>query len=254
MGLSTVRRTDGHFPGFTTSTSAVPRIVADEREHEPYIALLRPLFGTGFLIDDFLAERGFFGADTVVLSSASSKTAYATAFCLSERRGTPGAPKIVGLTSPANVAFTRGLGCYDEVLTYDAIATLPRSPTVYVDLCGSAKIRRDVHTHFGDQLTHSAAVGGTHWQERGSPEVLPGPLVTLFFAPAQMKQRAADWGALGLADRVAATWTAFLKPVTNPASPWLEIVRGRGVGAALGTYVALLDGRVPPEEGHVISL
>jgi len=45
-------------------------------EHEAQIALLRPLFVTSFLIDDFLADNRFFGASQVVLSSASSKTAY----------------------------------------------------------------------------------------------------------------------------------------------------------------------------------
>ena len=75
------------------STTAYVRCSADpayiaEREAEQ--ALLRPLFTTSFLIDsDFLADNGFFGARTVVLSSASSKTAYGTAFCLALRHGTP---------------------------------------------------------------------------------------------------------------------------------------------------------------------
>ena len=49
-------------------------------------ALLRPLFITSWLIDDFLADNDFFGADTLLLSSASSKTAYGTAFQLSSGR------------------------------------------------------------------------------------------------------------------------------------------------------------------------
>ena len=96
--------------------SADPAYVA-EREAEQ--ALLRPLFGTSFLIDDFLADNRFFGARIVILSSASSKTAYGTAFCLALRRGATDAVKVIGLTSPGNVAFTRSLGCYDEVLCYD---------------------------------------------------------------------------------------------------------------------------------------
>src|SRR5882757_10431081 len=40
-----------------------------------YQALLRPLFMLSFLVDDFLAENEFFGAKSVMLSSASSKTA-----------------------------------------------------------------------------------------------------------------------------------------------------------------------------------
>ena len=82
-------------------------------EHEALIALLRPLFITSFLIDDFLADNAFFGASTVLVSSASSKTAYGLGFCLALRRGSAGAPTSVGLTSPSNLAFTEALGCYD---------------------------------------------------------------------------------------------------------------------------------------------
>lgn len=49
-------------------------------ENEDVQALLRPLFITSWLIDDFLADQQFFGAKRMLLSSASSKTAYGTAF------------------------------------------------------------------------------------------------------------------------------------------------------------------------------
>ena len=41
---------------------------------EPQQMILRPLFMTSFLIEDFLAENGNFNAERVILSSASSKT------------------------------------------------------------------------------------------------------------------------------------------------------------------------------------
>ena len=44
-----------------------------------YQALLRPLFMLSFLVDDFLAENVFYGARSVLLSSASSKTAFGLA-------------------------------------------------------------------------------------------------------------------------------------------------------------------------------
>lgn len=223
--------------------------------HEAEIALLRPLFATSFLIDDFLADNGFFGARQVLLSSASSKTAYGTAFCLSQRRGSPQAVKVTGLTSPGNLAFTRGLGCYDAVLGYDDIATLPPEvPTVYVDMSGSAPVRAAVHGHFGDTLAYSCSVGGTHWNELGGGKGLPGPRPTLFFAPAQIKKRSADWGPAGLGQRIADAWTAFMKPVTDPRSPWLTVVRGRGPQAVEQVYRELIDGRSDPQQGHLLSL
>src|SRR5207237_5494480 len=51
-----------------------------------YQALLRPLFMLSFLVDDFLAENEFFGAKGVMLSSASSKTAFGLAHLLHTQR------------------------------------------------------------------------------------------------------------------------------------------------------------------------
>jgi hypothetical protein len=222
---------------------------------EAEIALLRPLFITSFLIDDFLADNAFFGAGTVILSSASSKTAYGTAFCLAQRRGQPGAPRIVGLTSAGNVAFTRGLGCYDEVIDYNAVTTLPATASaVYVDMSGSAPLRLAVHTHFGDRLAYSCSVGGTHWEELGGGKGLPGPRPVLFFAPAQIKKRHADWGAAGLSQRTEAAWGAFLARATDAAAPWITVVRGQGPQALEAVYRDLLDGRSRPQQGHVLSL
>ena len=71
----------------TTSTCAASADPFYTRDSESAQALLRPLFITSWLIDDFLADNNFFGADTMLLSSASSKTAYGTAFQLRQRAG-----------------------------------------------------------------------------------------------------------------------------------------------------------------------
>ena len=222
-------------------------------DREPEQALLQPLFTTAFLIDDFLADNGFFGAAQVVLSSASSKTAYGTAFCLAQRPGLA----VVGLTSEGNKAFTASLGCYTRVVGYGEVTTAldAGTPTVYVDMSGSTEVRRAVHGHFGEQLVYSCAVGGTHWDDlsAGGGERLPGAKPTLFFAPAQIKKRHADWGAAGLAQRIAAAWNAFLARVGDPASPWLRVVEGRGRDAVAATYATLVDGRIDPRDGHMLS-
>ena len=218
-------------------------------------ALLRPLFMTSFLIDDMLADNHFFGARTVVLSSASSKTAYGTAFCLAQRRGGDAAIKVIGLTSPGNLAFTQSLGCYDEVLSYDAVNTLPTdTPAVFVDFSGNAALRMSVHARLADRLMYSCSVGGTHWEALGSGKGLPGPRPILFFAPAQVKKRTGDWGAAGLQERIASAWSAFMARVTDAQHPWLQVVRGHGPAAVEATYAALLAGTMPPSEGHFIAI
>ena len=67
-----------------------------------------------WLIASQLAAEAWHGAGVVVLTSASSRTAYATAAAIREHDDPP---KVVGLTSSANMAFTTRLGLYDTVLT-----------------------------------------------------------------------------------------------------------------------------------------
>jgi hypothetical protein len=236
--------------------AADPGYVAAQEAQQ---ALLRPLFVTSFLIDDFLDEAGFFGATQLLLSSASSKTAYGTAFCLALRRGQPGTPRIVGLTSDANLDFCRSLGCYDAVLSYAQLGSMPPgTPSVYVDFAGNAALRRSVHEHFGDALRYSCAVGGTHWHELGGGNQLPGPRPTLFFAPAQSAKRSAapprGWGAAELQRRIGVAWSAFMQPVNHPVSPWLRVRTAHGTEAVQQACLALLDGRVDARDGLMLSL
>jgi hypothetical protein len=238
-----------------TRCNADPAWRADQ---EAQIALLRPLFSTAYLIDDFLDEADGFGADTVLMSSASSKTAWATAFCIAAGRRAAGAPRLVGLTSPGNRAYTEQLGLYDQVLSYDELPTLaPAGRVVYVDFSGSAPLRQQVHVHLGDRLAYSCAVGGTHWEALGADAAgrqLPGPRPTLFFAPARMKQRVADWGAAGLSGRLAERWLDFMQTVNDPARAWLRVQRGTGADAVRQAYLAQLDGQVPADVGWFLSV
>ena len=126
--------------------------------------LLRPLFYTSFLIDDQLDDEGLTSRGPVVISSASSKTAIAAAFLLARRDGV----ELVALTSPRSAEFVEGLGIYGRTVTYDAIDSLERGPATYVDVSGDGEVRRAVHSHYGDALAYSMAVGVTHWEDLGA--------------------------------------------------------------------------------------
>jgi hypothetical protein len=222
-------------------------------------AVLRPLFTTSFLIDDFLVDNQAFGAAQVVLSSASSKTAYGTAFCLRQRRATANGLPVIGLTSPRNLAFTESLDLYDRVLAYDQLESQdPQTPTLYIDMAGDAPLRRRIHAHWADRLVHSCSVGGTHWQELGSAAGLAGPRPVLFFAPAQVKRRSAPppdgWGQEGLQLRIAQAWSAFVKRATQGEPPPLRLVPAHGPEALTQAYLRLLRGEADPREGCVMSL
>ena len=243
----------GLSPLYNTYARAAARDGEEARAREVREAdemLLRPLFTTAFLIDDFLADAGWFGAQRVVVSSASSKTAYATAFLLSRRGGV----EVVGLTSPSNLGFVAGLGCYARVLPYDGLAALERVPTVYLDLSGDAPLRAAVHAHLGDALRHDCAVGAAHWDRVGAPQApLPGPRPQVFFAPGRWKQRAADWGEGECLRRLGEARDAFAARL-RAGAPWMTVVEGRGADAVARVWHDLLDGRSRPDAGHVLSL
>lgn len=213
-------------------------------------ALLRPLFVTSFLIDDFLADNDFFGANVMLLSSASSKTAYGTAFQLAQRPGI----EVVGLTSPANVAFCESLGCYSRVLTYDQLDQISADAAcIYVDFAGNAGLRHKIHTRFAN-LKYSCSIGGTHVAELGNARDLPGPRATLFFAPAQIKKRSVDWGVEGLGQRLVQAWQAFTLRATQADSPWLRTQHHQGTEAVAAAYQQVLAGKGDPRTGHILRL
>ncbi len=217
------------------------------RETEALQVLFRPLFTTSFLIDDFLADAGYFGAKQVIFSSASAKTSYAAAQLLKAR----GDVKVVGLTSPSNVAFTKALGFYDEVRSYDEIAAMDGAvPTAFVDIAGNAAVRAGVHAKFADNLTCSCAVGATHWDAPRQDQALAGPAPKMFFAPDVVKKRIADWGPAGFSQKVGAAWAAFLPTAARTT----RVVEGRGLEAAARVFSDLASGKGDPQDGHVIRL
>lgn len=222
---------------------------------EDVLALLRPLFMTSWLIADFLEDNRFFGATaagtgTMLLSSASSKTAYGTAHALAGSNGI----EVVGLTSAANVGFCESLGCYHRVLAYEQLDRVAADAVcVYVDFAGNAALRQAIHQRFGG-LRYSCAIGGTHVTQLGGGKDLPGPKPTLFFAPSQVKKRHGEWGAQLFGQRLVEAWKGFVPRVTDPAAPWLVVHRHRGADAVSSVYRQVLAGAGDPRIGHILSL
>jgi Protein of unknown function (DUF2855) len=220
---------------------------ASDSEHEAHRMLLWPLFFTSFLLDSYLEDAGFWGAGTIVLSSASSKTAVGTSFLLADRDDI----EVVGLTSSGNADFVESLGTYDRVATYDAVGSLPSRKAVYVDLAGNSEVRGAVHHHYGDDLAFSVQVGGTHWdQTRGGAGDLPGPAPSFFFAPDQIRKRARQHGQEDLDAELGAAWTRFV----DWTDDWFTVIRGNGPAAVEHVYREQLDGRTDASTGHALSM
>jgi hypothetical protein len=218
------------------ATSGDPAYHPDQ---EDLLILLRPLFFTSFMLADQMIDRRFHDARTVVFSSASSKTAYAAAM---ELRGR--GPRLVGLTSEPNVAFTRSLDCYDDVIAYGEIGALEVEPTVYLDLSGRPSIRAAVRSRLGEALLRDIAVGLTDQ----APNIDAAD--EFFFAPVQMRKRRQDWGRDELDRRFAEAWQRFAAELNDR----LEVQVTVGPEALREAWGDVLAGRVPPRIGRVVSL
>ena len=229
--------------------AADPMYRADREAHQ---MVLWPLFMTSFMIDDYLGDKvlGDSTVTTVVLSSASSKTAIGAAFLLSRRPDL----RVVGLTSPANEQFVQSLGCYHETLLYDDVengsAVWPAGRAAYVDIAGNSSVTAGVHRIYEDDLVESTIVGGTHWDAPRASESLPGPQPSFFFAPTQIAMRTKEWGREGLDQRVGEAWDAF----ATWAGSWLEFRTTEGAESVEELYHEMLAGRVDPRLGHVCRM
>jgi hypothetical protein len=234
-----------HAPVYTEFES-VDEDPGFREDHVDEYLLLRGMFMTSFLVDDYLEDNGY-GASQTLVTSASSKTSIALAHCLAARDQAG-----VGITSARNLAFVEGLGLYDSVVTYDDIETLDATtPSVVVDMAGAADVTGRIHRHFGAALGYSCQVGATHWEEVGGPASdLPGPTPEFFFAPGQMQKRNQDWEPGELAARIAEAFGAFL----DEAPRWLSVQRSAGPDAVASIYLETLEGNASADTGHILSL
>jgi hypothetical protein len=215
--------------------------------------LLRPLFTTSFLLDDFFLDNDFFGADQLILTSASSKTALGMAFLLADNRAARDHQyQIIGLTSPGNHAFVESLGCYDKVVTYEALDDIGAGvSSAIVDFAGNGRLLGELHQQLGTQLRYSCLVGLSHWDQRdGLPKELAGPRPIMFFAPGRAEKRIADWGGARLQNEVARVWEAFLAFAQHK----VNIQYREGPEAVDEIYQLLLSGDFDPQAGYILRM
>ena len=224
--------------------------LSGDPEHDPAREdarmLFGPLFKTGFLIEAMMRRENWFGADSVVLTSASSKTALALAHCTKES-----SPRIrrIGLTSAGNIAFVQSTGLYHEVISYETCRQLRQLPAVVVDFAGNATVLRTVHETLGDALKYSCLVGATHVDERGgSGGPLPGPAPVLFFAPDHASATIKELGPKGFSEAVGRCWAGFVAATDS----FVTVDHRDGVEAAADAYRTTLAGQADPAIGIVV--
>ena len=185
-------------------------------------ALLFPLHITAFCLCDALEEQAYEGASQVIIISASSKTGIGLAQGLADNADSP---KIVGLTSRNNTNFLEGLGCYDEVISYDQLEKINNQDlSVMVDMSGNQEILSSIQDSLGNNMVKCLTVGMTHWNKGGTVEdaLAEAELqdrTEFFFAPSHIQKRNSDWGVEGYNKRTS----IFMSKRAEQSREWMQI-------------------------------
>lgn len=210
----------------------------EEREH--FQQALQPLFLTSWLIDLHLRDTGFSGASQVSLTSASSKTALALAWCIAHDR--PEGVTVEAITSARSRPFVEKTGFYDAITLYDALSELaPHPKRIVVDFAGDASVNAAIHGALGDDLAANIRVGAAHWEQSAPPKDLPGPKPAFFFAPDHAVKRLKEWGNAEFLRRYTTAWSGF----SDAAHDLFDTVEMKGGHGALEAYRKLVTNTAP---------
>ena len=242
-------------PGFYNVYHFIENDGAYDAAFEDAQMLVRPLYATGWLIDDCLMEREA-PPSHVIVSSASAKTALAYASAAKKRVGLT----LTGLTSAGNKAFTEATGLYDHTVTYDDMsACLDKGPAVHVDIRGNPAMRGPLAEALGGKLTTHLQVGATDWDAprgadlptQSSPQVANSGSIAneVFFAPGHAEVCATRLGPKQMATALNTDMRAFYPIMTDLLS--IQHIDARG--GLVSAWQDTLAGRISPDHGLIVK-
>ena len=256
---------------------------------EDLTMLYRPLFWTSFWCEDWIHSSNYrAGASHILISSASSKTAFCLAYLIRKRihRGEINKDtKIIGLTSKRNIDFTKRLELYHEVLEYDLFTSAHSfqggqdSRWLYVDVAGNKNLNKRIHAHFASpytgKLAANIALGLTNLQPSSSTvntrsEKLGTnhfnisedtfnanastsafwPLEEFFFMPEWLNIRRHQIPTSEIFRRRDQAWKELMEDCTG----WVELKRVYGAAAVEEAYRKLSREGLGPEKGLIWCL
>ncbi|NQY64207.1 MAG: DUF2855 family protein [Alteromonadaceae bacterium] len=216
-------------------------------DNEDFEILVRGLFMTSWLVDDFMFDNRYFDAKQYLITSASSKTSIALAFSIKERGELP----CIGITSAANKKFVESLGCYQRVISYDEVANLDASiSSLVVDMAGSQTVLAAIHRHFDKNICYSCRIGVTHHDDIVTDEVLPGAKPIFFFATTQLKKRTADWGSRETMKKLSGSLLRYIEFCRSI----ITIKHTTNKNDLVAIYKQVLSGKADASVGHIVSL
>lgn len=215
-------------------------------DREDHDCVLRGLFSTAWLLEDYLAVNQSFHSSSCVITSASSKTSIALARCLQLR----GDQSCIGVTSPMNLEFCRNLGVYDQVVEYGDLSSQSVNQAVtIVDMAGNMNVLRELHHRYGDNVRSSIRIGATHQDSSAPPSGISRAKPSFFFAPAHSETRVAEIGAQQFFGELSKAFVKFRRWCDS----WMFIESSFGPEAVEETYHAVRTGATNPSNGHIVS-
>ncbi|CAG8565123.1 11096_t:CDS:2, partial [Acaulospora colombiana] len=272
-----------HLPADRRPYNQMTRCNADplyDANREDELMIFRPLFWTSFWCEDWLHKTGIINTvQNVIISSASSKTAYCLAFVLDLRRkyqrvaipkgakwtkhsGNPDKLRIIGLTSKKNVKFTTRLGLYDEVLSYDDVQRLSQRPGqfAYVDVAGNEELNKKVSKSLEGRVNRCVALGMSHPPGKDEDAKFGNTAqFEQFFMPEWLVKRREELSIQEITGLQYDGWSALMQTCHQ----WINIERIWWPSAAtwmdevpsvLDVYEEIVGGEVGPERGIIMSM
>lgn len=221
--------------------------------------LLLPLYVTSYCLYDFLLDNHWFGAQQLVIVSASSKTALGLALAVNMAFGSSTdmtaavaekSPTVIALTSQRNLEWVEGLDIYQQVCSYENLKEIDsRVPTVIVDMSGNGKVLSALHAHLGDNMRYCCNVGITHYADTGMGPGFIRERSAMFFAPSHIEKRGKDWGPGVFQQKVFEFW----QRAARQSRDWLAIEKFDGPQGMENAYHKVLAGQVRPHQGVIVQ-
>lgn len=206
----------------------------------------RPLFMTSFVLDEFVGQQ--VSQDALILTSASSKTAFGTAFLLQANKASrEHAYQVIGLTSSANKALVTSLGCYDEVYTYDEIAELPKQSSWLLDFAANGTVIDALQETLGANLKKVSLIGATDWSATQKPNK-KALQAEIFFAPTLVKSLNQAWGQGVFLQKYAQAW----QHVAASLQDTMHEQQVAGIDAMIDLYQNTLTGTADTKALNIV--
>ena len=240
----------GSIPAFYSEYARVAAEPGYAPEFDDMQSLLRPVISTSFLLENYITRHAFYGASNVIITSASSKTAFGFGHFLVNNHADK--CKAIGLTSAGNKDFVEKIGCYHQVLTYDQVAMLPHETSVLFDMAGNSRVRGAIHNHLGDHIAYSGTVGATHWESVGADDAaLPGPRPVFWSGPDEIAHLAKESDDPAQMLNLISTRMGGLM---IEAAQWLNVTHFNSPEAIKAAYTDMLDSKMTAEQGIIFDL